>query len=71
MASHANEIAEIQTVIYALKGMLSEATPEQQQAFAASRQVIAEMLDTYNDMGRVALILASLELQLKGDLPCV
>jgi hypothetical protein len=71
MASHANEIAEIKTVIYALKGVLSEATPEQQQAFAASKQIIAEMLDKYNDMGRVALMLASLELQIEGGLPCV
>ncbi|MGJ3447232.1 hypothetical protein [Enterobacter sp. PTB] len=71
MASQVNEIAEIQGVIYAIKGMLSEATPEQQQAFAASKQIIAEMLDKYNDMGRVALMLASLELEIKGDLPCV
>lgn len=71
MASQVNEIAEIQGVIYAIKGMLSEATPEQQQAFAASKQIIAEMLDKYNDMGRVALMLASLELEVKGGLPCV
>lgn len=71
MASQVNEIAEIQGVIYAIKGMLSEATPEKQQAFAASKQVIAEVLDKYNDIGKAALMLAYLELLVKEGLPCV
>ncbi|WP_163304446.1 hypothetical protein [Enterobacter ludwigii] len=67
MAKYSFEIAEIQNAIFAIKGMASEATPEQQQALAASRQVIAEMLEKYNDMGKVALTLAYLELQIKED----
>ena len=65
MAKYSCEIAEIQNVIFAIKGMTTEGTPEQQQALAASRQVIAEMLEKYNDMGKVALTLAFLELQIE------
>ena len=60
-----SEREQLQDVLYAIKGMISEANPEQQQAVAASRQLIAEMLDKYNDMGKLALQMACLELQIK------
>jgi hypothetical protein len=60
-----DEKAEIAAALYAIKGMASEATPEQQQALAAARQIFADTLDTYGDIGKVALQIAALELQLK------
>lgn len=44
---------------------MSEATPEQQQSYAACRQIIAEMIDKYGDYALVALQVATIEQHIK------
>lgn len=56
---------EIELALFAVKGMMAEAKPEEQQAMAECRQIIADMLDKYNDMGKVALQIAWFETMLK------
>ena len=64
MASY-QEQQDIGLAILALKGIVAEGKPEEQQAVAECRQAITELLEKYNDMGKVALTLAFFEMQLK------
>jgi len=48
-----------------MKGMLADASPADQQAVAECRQLIADMLEKYNDMGKAALTIAWFELMHK------
>lgn len=66
MASY-QEKQELQTILYAVKGALAEASPDEQQAVAECRQLIAEMLDKYNDIAVVSLQMAWLELTIKEN----
>ncbi len=65
MASYRNEKKEIELALLAMKGLLTEATPEEQQAMAECRQIITEMLEKYNDIAVVALQMAWLEREIK------
>lgn len=66
MASY-QEKQYIELAILTFKGIVAEGKPEEQQAVAECRQAITELLDKYNDMGKVALTLAFFEMQLKED----
>ncbi|WP_048796416.1 MULTISPECIES: hypothetical protein [Serratia] len=65
MASYTNEKQEIELGLLAMKGMLADASPEDQQIVAECRQLIADMLAKYNDMGKAALTIAWFELMHK------
>ncbi|HBC7419281.1 TPA: hypothetical protein KEY88_001956 [Serratia marcescens] len=65
MASYTNEKQEIELGLLAMKGMLADASAADQQAVAECRQIIAEMLAKYNDMGKAALTITWFELMHK------
>jgi len=48
-----------------LKGMLSEATPEEQAQVAAAAEELRAVVDKHGDLGRVALSLVSLEMSIE------
>lgn len=65
MANLLDEKKMYEMTLLAIKGAMSEATPEQQQSYAACRQIIAEMIDKYGDYALVALQVATIEQHIK------
>ncbi|KNC93796.1 hypothetical protein [Trabulsiella odontotermitis] len=65
MANLLDEKKMYEMTLLAIKGAMSEATPEQQQSYAACRQLIAEMIDKYGDYALVALQVVTIEQHIK------
>lgn len=65
MANVQDEKKTYEMTLLAIKGAMSEATPEEQQSYAACRQIIAEMIDKYGDFALVALQVVTIEQLIK------